>query len=48
MPAPVGGGEAVAEIMPKTMAEAVTKAVTKAVVEVIEPLHDDDRWRQAK
>src|SRR5690348_13016894 len=41
-------GKAVPEARPETAAETMRKAAGKAVLEMAEPLHDDDRRREAK
>jgi hypothetical protein len=43
---PAGAGNA--EARAKTAGETVPEAARKAIMEMVEPLHDDDRGRQAK
>src|SRR5207248_5525623 len=46
--APSRAGAGNAEAWAKTAGETVGKAARKAIMEVMEPLHDDDRRREAK
>ena len=48
MPATVRGGKAATKARAETAGEAMPEAVAKAMMEMMEPLHDDDRRREAK
>src|SRR5205823_12545249 len=48
VPAAASGGEATAQSGSKAAREAVPETVAKAVLEVMKPLHDDNRRREAE